>query len=108
MDLEKVLGLVLTIVITMLSWWVKTVWADLRATKEKVDKLELHVAQTYVPKTTIDKAQDEVLAQLARLSSLEVLLAKQYVTKAELKELFAGVATTLERIDGKLDKKQDK
>lgn len=66
------------------GWWVKTIWESLKDL-QKVDK---------------------ELAE--KVSTIEVLVAGQYIKRDEVKDLFEAVFRKLDKIDDKLNEKADK
>jgi len=66
------------------GWWMRTMWDHIK---------------------DLQKADG---ATNAKISEIEVLVAGNYITKAEVERLFTAVFNKLDRIEDKLDKKADK
>lgn len=87
-DLKTVLTYVFGIGLSVAGWFITRLLADMKAVEKKQQDFELDVVKNYVHK-------NDLVSTMATL-------------KADLKEDFAGVTKSLERIFDLLEKKQDK
>jgi hypothetical protein len=83
----------------------KTIWADSKEHRKDFDAFKLRVTETYMPKSDIDEKHRELLNRLDRVGNLELLLAKQYVTKVELKEIFSDFNIKLDKISERIERR---
>lgn len=84
MDNQQLINVLFGVVGTLGGWWMRTMWASLK---------ELQI-------------QDVKLAE--KVSSIEVLVAGQYVKRDDMDRSMAALFTKLDRIEDKLDLKADK
>jgi uncharacterized membrane-anchored protein YhcB (DUF1043 family) len=91
MIIEKALMLVIGVVITMITWWCKTIWDNQKRLESNFSEHQLKLANDYKTKTEIDSDFQKLADKLDRLANLEILLVSSYVTKAELKDILSDL-----------------
>lgn len=105
---EKVVGILISVILACVAWWTKTIWSNHKETRDELDKVKLNIAQNYRTRHEGDMIKDAIFDRLDRVGNIELLLAQQYVTKIEMKDFFQEVFTKLDKLETKLDRKQDK
>jgi len=75
---------------------------------EKINGLELLIANNFATKADLDKASSPVVKRLDKIENVEVLIATHYVTKDDFSKVIETLFMKLDRIEEKLDKKADK
>lgn len=108
MEAEKILGGFFTVILAGITWWINTVWGQQKEQREKLAQLELRLATEYRTKKEDESLRREILDRLDRIGNLELLLAQQYVNRSEFKDAIDSTNIQLSRIEGKLDRKQDR
>lgn len=81
---QDFINLLIGVACTLGGWWMRTMWDYIK-----------------------DLQKADILTN-AKINDIEVLVAGNYITKAEVERLFAAVFNKLDRIEDKLDKKADK
>ena len=105
---QEILVVLLPILIGILGWWATTTWRAVKDMERSIAELNLNILKTYRTREEGDVVVRDLYDRIERLSNLELLLARSYVTKGEIKELFSEFVDKLNKIQDKLDSKVDK
>ena len=115
MTYQEYFNILLGLVAFVGSWWMKAVWSSIAKHDksdaillEKINGLELLIANNFATKADLDKASSPVVKRLDKIENVEVLIATHYVTKEDFSKVIETLFLKLDRIEEKLDKKADK
>lgn len=63
------------LLMTCVTWWVNTIWADVKAQKKQIDDLQLKLVEGYVPRSELEKTfarlfdkMDEISREITHIS----------------------------------------
>lgn len=63
------------IICTCVTWWVNTIWADVKAQKKEIADLQIKLIEGYVPRTELEKTfarlfdkMDEISREITHIS----------------------------------------
>jgi hypothetical protein len=88
--------------LAVIGWWALTIWNNHADLKDKFTEHRLDVLENYQKKAEHENDMAQIINKLERLGNLELLLAQTYVTKQEIKEIFAEFVERLKEIEKKI------
>lgn len=109
------------IVVVFGAWWCTNVWAELKASREreaakakadtirdtevmtKLSTIELLVVGSYAKKEELLMVKSTIEEKLGRIEGLELVMATEYVNKADFNQVIQTLFHKLDRSDLKLD-----
>lgn len=104
MESEYVINLLTMIIIGGITWWVKETWNELKRLRSKLDELPL----IYQTKSASSEIKTEILTKLEKLTTIEIMLAHNYVSKSDFTDAIKSMEHKLDRIELSLSNKVDK
>jgi chromosome segregation ATPase len=90
------------LVIAGLSWWMTTTWRSVQELKNNLRGMELDIAKNYRTKEETDKIHDRIFenlsAKLDKIGDLELAIAQNDVSRANMINQLNGIEKRLEII----------
>lgn len=115
LDAQTLLNGIMALIAFLATWVFKLMWSEIGSLKERGNRasdernqLALTLATDYHKKSEVDTHIRTVQDKVARLETIEVILANQYVTKADFTRVCDQILIKLDKLDEKLDNKADK
>jgi hypothetical protein len=115
LDAQTLLNSAMALLAFLAVWVFKLMWQEISTLKERATKateeraaMALMLASDYIKKTEAETQFKSIVDKVHRLESLEVVLANQYVTKADFTRVCDQILAKLDKMDAKLDMKADK
>ena len=108
MTTQEYLNILVMLVAALGAWWNNTIWsnqkdfaAEAKHLAEKLQLLELELREHYARRDAVDNVG-------TKISNIELLLTKSYMTKTDFEKSMETLLKKLDKIDDKLDTKADK
>ena len=108
MDDISVVETMLAVILALIAWWALQTWGRLKILEDSQRLIELKLASDYRTIQEGDAIKQDLVDKIDRIGNMELLLAQNYVTKQELKDLFGDFNIKLDMIRETLAEKANK
>lgn len=75
------------LVCTGVTWWVNTIWSDVKSQKKQIDDLQLKLVEGYVPRSEMEKTLNRLFDKMDEISREITHISRNQASVKSLREM---------------------